>query len=114
MRSVAASASGFIYYVSLKGITGAGLQGFDELREPIAQIRAASDLPVAVGFGIKTPEMAAAAAVHADAVVVGSALVEMLAGAGSQEHACSTARDFVARLRGSLDNMPVSATVDGP
>jgi tryptophan synthase alpha chain len=102
---IAASASGFIYYVSLKGITGAGVQGFEELREPIAQIRACSELPVAVGFGIKTPEMAAAAAAHADAVVVGSALVEMLAGAGSVEQTCSSARAFVARLRDSLDNM---------
>jgi tryptophan synthase alpha chain len=58
-----------------------------------------------VGFGIKTPEMAAAAAAHADAVVVGSALVELLAGAGSSEQACSTAGAFVARLRESLDNM---------
>jgi tryptophan synthase alpha chain len=105
VRNIAATASGFIYYVSLKGITGAGLQGFEELREPIARIRASSDLPVAVGFGIKTPEMAAAAAAHADAVVVGSALVELLAGASSQEQACALAGAFVARLRESLDNM---------
>jgi tryptophan synthase alpha chain len=105
VRRIAASASGFIYYVSLKGITGAGLQGFEALREPIAQIRASSDLPVAVGFGIKTPAMAAAAAVHADAVVVGSALVELLAGAGSAAQAGSLAGAFVARLRESLDNM---------
>ena len=105
VRKITASASGFIYYVSLKGITGAGLQGFDELREPIARIRASSELPVAVGFGIKTPEMAVAAAAHADAVVVGSALVEMLAGAASEEQARTMAQAFVARMRDSLDNM---------
>jgi tryptophan synthase alpha chain len=110
LLKIAASASGFIYYVSLKGITGAGLQGFEESREPIARLRASSELPVAVGFGIKTPELAAAAAAHADAVVVGSALVEMLAGADSEERARTIARAFVARLRESLDNMAVSAT----
>ena len=75
------------------------------MREPIARIRASSELPVAVGFGIKTPEMAVAAAAHADAVVVGSALVEMLAGAASEEQARTMAQAFVARMRDSLDNM---------
>lgn len=104
VRKIATMASGFIYYVSLKGITGAGLQTFDALREPIAQIRACSDLPIAVGFGIKTPEMAVAAAAHADAVVIGSALVEALAEAGTEDQARTLARAFVAQVRDSLDN----------
>jgi tryptophan synthase alpha chain len=99
-------ASGFIYYVSFKGITGAGQLDMTELQGPIGQIREFSDLPVAVGFGIKTAEMAVAVAEHADAVVIGSALVEMLANAPSSAEACNRARSFVAPVRESMDNMP--------
>jgi len=98
-------ASGFIYYVSLKGITGAGLAGPAGIAEPISQIREFSNLPVAVGFGIKNAEMAVNAAKHADAVVIGSALVEALAEAKTREDACSVATAFVAPVRESLDNM---------
>ncbi len=78
VRDIARVASGFIYYVSLKGITGSGQLNSPELSEPVHQIREFSDLPVAVGFGIKNAEMAVRVAEHADAVVIGSALVEAL------------------------------------
>ena len=105
VRSIAAGASGFIYYVSLKGITGAGQLDLPELQQPVQQIRAFSDLPVAVGFGIKSAEMAVKVAVHADAVVIGSALVESLSIAATEEDARSVAKAFVAPVRESLDNM---------
>ena len=102
---IAGIASGFIYYVSLKGITGSGQLDSPELREPIEQIRAFSDLPIAVGFGIKNAEMAVAVATYSDAVVMGSALVEALSEARSTEQACIIATSFVAPVRQSLDNM---------
>jgi tryptophan synthase alpha chain len=105
VRNICNLAGGFIYYVSLKGITGAGQLNASELSEPVRQIREFSDLPVAVGFGIKNAEMAVSVARHADAVVIGSALVEALAGAESADDACAIATAFVAPVRQSLDNM---------
>ena len=102
---IASIASGFIYYVSVKGITGSGQLDAHELRDPIEQIRAFSDLPIAVGFGIKNAEMAVAVATYSDAVVMGSALVEVLSKAKTSEQACAIAASFVAPVRQSLDNM---------
>ncbi len=105
VRDIASVASGFIYYVSLKGITGSGQLASPELSKPVQQIREFSDLPVAVGFGIKNAEMAVNVAEHADAVVMGSALVETLSTAKTAEDACSLAKAFLAPVRESLDNM---------
>ena len=105
VKDISSVASGFIYYVSFKGITGAGQLNSSELIEPVRQIREFSDLPVAVGFGIKNAEMAVKVALHADAIVIGSALVESLSEANSKEEACSVAKAFVAPVRKSLDNI---------
>jgi len=71
--------SGFVYYVSVAGVTGVKEADADVVAPAVARVRKASGLPVAVGFGIKTPERAAAVARVADAVVVGSALVDEVA-----------------------------------
>jgi tryptophan synthase alpha chain len=71
--------SGFVYYVSVAGVTGVKEADADAVAPHVARVRKASGLPVAVGFGIKTPERAAAIAQVADAVVVGSALVDEVA-----------------------------------
>jgi tryptophan synthase alpha chain len=105
LKYIASIASGFIYYVSLKGITGSGQLDSPELSEPIKQIKEFSNLPIAVGFGIKNAQMAVAVAEYSDAVVMGSSLVEALAEANSTEQACSIATAFVAPVRQSLDNM---------
>ena len=73
--------SGFVYYVSVTGVTGAKEADAEAVRPAVERIRAASGLPVAVGFGIKTPERAGAIAQVADAAVVGSALVDEVADA---------------------------------
>lgn len=104
VEMIAAAASGFIYYVSLKGITGSEQLSLPELSRPVQQIREFSDLPVAVGFGIKNAAMAASVAEHADAVVIGSALVQALSAAKSEEDACAIAQAFVAPVRKALDN----------
>ena len=105
LKDIAAVASGFIYYVSLKGITGSGQLNSLELSQPVKQIREQSELPVAVGFGIKDAAMASAVAEFADAVVIGSALVEALADASDEQDSCAKAAAFVAPVRKSLDNM---------
>ena len=70
------NASGFIYYVSILGVTGSASTSEDATRKAVMRLKSHTDLPVAVGFGIKTPEMAATIAKSADAAVVGSAIVD--------------------------------------
>ena len=70
------NASGFLYYVSIAGITGTRVGATEAVAGALARIRSHTDLPIAVGFGIRTPEQASQIAETADAVVVGSALVE--------------------------------------
>jgi tryptophan synthase alpha chain len=81
LKVVASRTSGFVYYVSVTGVTGAKEADAAAVAPAVARVRAATGLPVAVGFGIKTPERAAAVARVADAAVVGSALVDEIAGA---------------------------------
>lgn len=78
IRLITAAASGYVYYVSLKGVTGAATLDVAEVAERLASIRAVSHLPIGVGFGIKDAASAAAVANHADGVVVGSVLVEAM------------------------------------
>jgi tryptophan synthase alpha chain len=68
--------SGFVYYVSITGITGAATPDFDKVKQAVAALKQHTDLPIAVGFGVKTAEHARTLAEGVDGVVVGSALVE--------------------------------------
>ena len=104
MNIIARQAKGYLYYVSFKGITGASHLDEAGLAQPIQAIRAESGLPVAVGFGIKTPDNAAAVAAVADGVVIGSALIEHLENAASREEACALAIGFLAPVRLAMDN----------
>lgn len=98
------NASGFAYYVSLKGITGADNLNVDEVAKRMASLKSMSDVPVCVGFGIKDPGTAAAVGAHADGVVVGSVLVNLMA-AHTEDVVQSSAvlRSIVADLRAGLD-----------
>lgn len=78
IRKISAVASGYLYYVSLKGVTGANTLDVDAVAQNLQQIRAITDLPLGVGFGIKDGATAQAVARVADAVVVGSALVRQI------------------------------------
>ena len=78
LPAVLANTSGFVYYVSVTGITGSAIPNTDRVMSAVARIKRHTKLPVAVGFGVKTPENAKAIASGADAVVVGSALVETI------------------------------------
>jgi tryptophan synthase alpha chain len=79
LPAVLANTSGFIYYVSIAGITGTAAPDLRAVDAAVRRLRRQTDLPVAVGFGIRRPEQAAAVARLADAAVVGSALVEAVA-----------------------------------
>lgn len=79
LATIASGASGFLYYVSIAGVTGTKDFAEDEVRGAVARLKAGAKLPVAVGFGIKTPEQAAAIARFADGAVVGSAIVQRIA-----------------------------------
>ena len=97
-------ASGFVYYVSLKGITGASLVGTEAVAARLEAIRARTDLPVCVGFGIKDADTARALGAHAEGVVVGSALVNLMAAhADDVDAACEALRRAAAELRMGLD-----------
>lgn len=76
-------ASGFVYYVSVTGVTGTKLADEDHVKTAVARLRRHTQLPIAVGFGIKTPEAARAIGRHCDAVVVGSAIVDVIAKNGT-------------------------------
>ncbi|MBE9516666.1 MAG: tryptophan synthase subunit alpha [Proteobacteria bacterium] len=110
MQRVAQAASGFIYYVSLRGVTGASNMNTVEVHDKLEQIRKFTDLPLGVGFGIKDPETAAAVAGVADAVIVGSALVSRLAHVeGGLDKVAKEAEDFIASLRAAIDEVGVTA-----
>lgn len=95
--------SGFVYYVSLTGITGAALADYSGVSEAVARIKRRTDLPIAVGFGVKTAENAAEIARNADGVVVGSALVEALKGSlDAQGRAGADSVAAVSKLVASL------------
>lgn len=79
LPSVLQNTSGFVYYVSITGITGTAAADLADVRTQVENIRAASSLPVGVGFGIKTPEQVAEMSEYADAVIVGSVLVTEIA-----------------------------------
>ncbi len=94
------NATGFLYYVSVAGITGLQQAAQVSIDEAVARLKAGTDLPVAVGFGVRTPQQAANIARVADGVVVGSAIVELV-----EEHGASAAgpvREYVATLASAI------------
>ncbi len=98
VRRIAARAQGFLYYISRMGVTGARAALAPELVREVEAVRALSPVPVAVGFGISTPEQAAALATVADGIVVGSALIDALDRGGADE-----AERFITGLRQAID-----------
>ena len=96
LPAVLEGSSGFLYYVSVAGITGKQQAQLGSIAEAVAKLKAASDIPVVVGFGVRTPDQAAAIAAHADGVVVGSALVDLVAKHGAA--AAGPVRDLTRAL----------------
>jgi len=90
--------SGFVYYVSVAGVTGAGAATLEHVEEAVARLRRHTALPISIGFGIRTPEQAAAIARLADGVVVGSALIDHIASADTPEQAVDGVLSLCAAL----------------
>jgi tryptophan synthase alpha chain len=102
MQQVAKVASGYVYYVSLKGVTGSGALNTDEVEAMLPRIRQHVHIPVGVGFGIRDAATAQTIGKVADAVVIGSKLIQLVK-AASQAEAPGAARDFMRGIRQALD-----------
>ncbi len=102
-RAIAEASQGFIYLVSLKGVTGSDKGLGENLRERIVRMRQQTDTPLAVGFGISTPEQAARIGAMCDGVIVGSGVVSRIVGAGSPDDRLATVLDYIRELRAGLD-----------
>jgi tryptophan synthase alpha chain len=96
LPAVLEGSSGFLYYVSVAGITGKQSAALTSIEEAVARIKQTAQIPVAVGFGVRTPEQAGPIARVADGVVVGSAIVELVAEHG--ENAAGPVRELVTAL----------------
>ena len=101
INQVGQLARGYVYYVSLKGVTGSGALNFDEVAERIPKIREATGLPVGVGFGIRDAETAKRIAGMADAVVVGSRIIEEME--KYPDDAVARVKGLVADIRRGVD-----------
>ena len=106
MERICTTARGFVYYVSLRGVTGAATLAVDEVEAKVAAIRRHTELPVGVGFGIRDAESAARLGSFADAVVVGSAIVSRIADHRDDPDAIRAAvTDLVGSMRAALDRV---------
>ena len=102
-QEIVTTASGFLYYVSLKGTTGSGALAVDEVAERMSFLQTLTDVPICVGFGIKDAKSAAAVSAHADGVVVGSALVQLMADSADPNIAAERLHSAAADIRHGLD-----------
>ena len=107
-KLIAAQTSGYLYYVSLKGVTGAALTDYDSVQANIERLRVLTDLPIVIGFGIRDANSARAMAALSDGVVIGSALVEQIATltdiTDSASHIDDVA-EIISIVRNSIDNI---------
>jgi len=102
MEQVGRIATGYVYYVSLRGVTGAGHLDTAAVAAMVPRIRAHVKVPVGVGFGIRDAATARAVAQEADAVVIGSRLIQILE-TGTRDNVAAQARSFMAEVRAALD-----------
>jgi len=104
IKKIAAVAKGYIYYVSLKGVTGAGHLELDAVQNKVDEIKQITSLPLAIGFGVKNAEIAANIAKIGDAVVVGSALINCITDhSGDEVQAQQAISDLLCSMRTSMD-----------
>ncbi len=99
LKAIAEASSGFVYAVSRTGVTGARAELPQDARELVSRLRRVTTLPIAVGFGISTPEQFAAVGQYADAAVVGSAIVQVIEQSAAADPPARVA-EWVAKLRG--------------
>lgn len=110
IKLVTEKGEGFVYYVSVTGVTGARKRFEDHLQAQVGRIRRMTRLPVGVGFGVSTPRQAAWIASFADGVVVGSALIEVMERTKRKRDKARRAAGFVARLKRAMNQVAREAT----
>ena len=103
MQQVARIASGYVYYVSLKGVTGSGALDTSAVEAMLPRIRAHVSVPVGVGFGIRDAATAKAIGRVADAVVIGSRLIQLI-DTQPRDQVATTAQQFLREIRAALDS----------
>lgn len=108
MVRLAETAEGFLYYVSMTGVTGSQKVDAASIRAAVSELQASSRVPVAVGFGVTTPEAARDIAQFADAVVVGSALVKIIEVNGRSEHLLPEVGRFVGSLKEAIHSVAIA------
>jgi tryptophan synthase alpha chain len=106
IEAIVRRATGFVYYVSREGVTGMQSRMSESIGQMTAKIRARTDLPVAVGFGVSTPEQAGAVSAFADAVVVGSAVVDQIARHGQSKDLIPRVTEFTSALIRAVKQPP--------
>ena len=102
IRRIAEKAGGFLYYISVTGVTGTAKPNVEDVKRDMTKIRKISNLPVVVGFGISTPDQAAEIAPHADGVVIGSAVVSMIAENAGRDDLIPLVTSFAGALKKAM------------
>ena len=104
VKAIVKSASGFVYYVSLKGVTGASHLDIGEVARKVMEIRKLTNLPIGVGFGVRDAATAKAVAAIADAVVIGSRMVQEVENSDEQ-HVVANVKKLIQELRAAIDSV---------
>jgi tryptophan synthase alpha chain len=102
VRQIASHATGFLYYISITGVTGTAQPQVEEVKKDIERIREVTALPLAIGFGISTPEQATEIAPHADGIVVGSAIVKMIAENSQRGDLVSVVSQYAGEMKKAI------------
>jgi tryptophan synthase alpha chain len=113
-RKILRNAAGFVYYISVTGVTGTAAPDPDQIRRDVEKLKGMTKLPVAVGFGISTPEQAAAIAPLADGVVIGSALVRLIGEKRDYGDLIEDVFTFAAQIRQAIDGAVRWTEGNGP
>jgi len=112
-RRIARMATGFLYYVSVTGVTGARAELAADLERRVRELRSVTDLPIGVGFGIAKPEHARQVALYADAVVVGSALSSLIEKHAGSLELIGAVGEFIAAMKREMNEARDAASVAG-
>jgi tryptophan synthase alpha chain len=102
VKQIAAHATGFLYYISITGVTGTAKPQVQEVKKDVERIRKATKLPLAIGFGISTAQQAAEIAPYADGIVIGSALVKMIAENTQQSDLVSVVSQYAREMKEAI------------
>ena len=102
LRQIASAATGFLYYISITGVTGTAAPKIEDIKREVSKIRKITQIPLAVGFGISSPEQAKEIATIADGIVIGSAVVRLIDENRSKPDLMKIVSDYVSGIKKAL------------